>query len=122
MSLTEKETLTSDLLKEVRDLEDGGEGGGTDCEIIEEPTMLRSECANMLGNDSTIEYGRDATTVNVSAYSKYPLATQTMAEENDDPDSELPKNFSMNLIRTKQLAGKEFCLFKNVIHLLTIQL
>ena len=44
----------------------------------------------------------------------------TYAEEEFDPDSELPKQFSMSLIRTMQSAGKEFALFKNVIHLLVI--
>ena len=44
----------------------------------------------------------------------------TGAEE--DPDSQLPKKYSMSLLRNMQVAGKDYNLFRNVIHVLTIVL
>jgi len=43
-----------------------------------------------------------------------------VSNDESNPDSELPKKFSMSLIRTMQPVGSEFNLFKNVIHLLAM--
>jgi len=44
-----------------------------------------------------------------------------LAATNDsDPDSQLPKKYSMSLLKTMQPAGSEFNLFRNVIHMLVI--
>ena len=41
-------------------------------------------------------------------------------ESFSESGSQLPKQFSMSLIRTMQPAGSDFALFKNVLHLLVI--
>ena len=47
----------------------------------------------------------------------------SMASYNNlTPEMELPKNFSMSLMRTIQMHGSEFDFFKKLIHLLVMML
>ena len=49
-------------------------------------------------------------------------ASLVTAGAEEDPDSQLPKKYSMSLLRNMQVAGKDYNLFRNVIHVLTIVL
>ena len=46
----------------------------------------------------------------------------TASYNNLTPDTELPKNFSMSLLRTINLRGNQFEFFRKLIHMLVMML
>ncbi len=83
-------------------------------EITEEPMAEIS--TKLEASDPSISFEKETEPSKI----QQTCESNNYGEEELDPDSQLPKTFSMSLIRTMQPAGKEFALFKNVIHLLVI--
>ena len=86
-------------------------------EITEETPNDDSTRLNGM-TDSSLEFESKMKGSKRSTYHKSPQTD--MYDSFSEPGSQLPKQFSMSLIRTMQPAGSDFNLFKNVLHLLVI--
>ena len=111
----EQEALPLEVVKAMEAIESELMHSKDDRGEITEETGNESTRLNGM-TDGSLEFDKSIKTRGSSYKSKSACVYDSFSE----PGSQLPKQFSMSLIRTMQPAGSDFNLFKNVLHLLVI--